>query len=487
MFLGILSVRIILAALGETNYGIYSLVAGVVGMLGILQGTLSTSSMRFMAHSLGSNDEKLIAQTFNTTLYLHFIIGIGVVFFIELGGFFMFKYLLNIPVDKINDAKIVFHFMTFTTFVAIIAVPYDAVINSHENLIFLSLIDVMGALLKLGVAISLTFCRYNLLITYGFLLMLIQVFIRFIKQRYSIKHYKECKIDLNSGINKYLAKSILSFTTWNLFGSIAAMSVTQLRSILLNLFFGVGLNAANGIAMQVSSQVNAVSSSMTRALNPQLVKSEGGGYRSKMLNLTILSTKYSVFLFSLLAIPVILEMPYLFRIWLKKIPDFSIIFSRLILVGLLIDKFTFEITTAIRAVGKIRNFQIAETILTLLNIPVSYILFKLGYPPYTIYIVTILIGTFASIIRFYFAKKITCMNIKDFVNRSIVPILIPILISSFIAYLIRYLFTEGFLRLIVISSSYVIILLISFYKIGMPIIEKNKFNDLLILLKSKVF
>lgn len=476
MVLGLVSVRIILGALGETNYGIYSLVAGVVGLLGLLQGAMSNASMRFMAHSLGSNDEQLIKKIFNTTLFLHFIIGIGVVIIIEVGGIFMFEYLLNIPPEKVFDAKIVFHFMALTTFITIIAVPYDAVINSHENLLLLSVVDILGAILKLGVAIYLTYSHLNLLIVYGFLLMIVQIIKRIIKQRYSVRHYKECKIDLRKNIDKSLAKTILSFSGWNLFGSIAGMSITQVRSVLLNMFFGVGLNAANGVAMQVTGQVNAVSSSMTRALNPQLVKSEGGGNRKRMLRLTELSTKYSVFLFALFAIPVIIEMPYLFNLWLKEVPEFAVIFSRLILIGLFMDKFTFEITSAIRAVGDIRSLTVMEAIIALLNIPIGYLFFKMGYPPYTIYVISIFIGSIAIFNRFYFGKSVAGMNIYHFFKNGIFPVFIPLVLAIIIALIPFFYIEESFLRLILVTAIFISILSVTFWFLGLTKEEKTSFK-----------
>lgn len=480
MVLSLFSVRIILSALGETDYGVYSLVAGVVGMLGILQGAMSSASMRFMSHSLGSKDEHLILKTFNTTLFLHFIIGIAVVIIIEVGGIFMFDYLLNIPPEKVFDAKIVFHFMALTTFITIIAVPYDAVINSHENLFFLSIVDIIGAILKFGVAIYLTYSQFDLLIIYGFLLMIVQIIMRVIKQQYSVKHYKECKIDFSNNIDKPLAKRILSFSGWNLFGSIASMSITQVRSVLLNMFFGVNLNAANGIAMQVTGQVNAVSSSLTMALNPQLVKSEGGGDRNRMLRLTELSTKYSVFLFALFAIPVIIEMPYLFKLWLKEVPQFAVLFSRLILIGLFMDKFTFEITSAIRAVGEIKRFQVAETILILFNIPIAYLFFKLDYPPFTIYVVSIIIGAFGFLIRFYYGKRVAKMDIKEFIKKGILPILFPIIIATSLAYFLRISLQESFLRFVSVTLIFISSITLSLYFFG---IDKNEKNKILGLIK----
>ena len=259
MILGLWSVRLILKALGEENFGIYSLVGGVVGMLAVLQSAMSGAAMRFMSHSFGSNNKLLIHKTFNTTVFLHLIIGVIVVILVEAGGYFMFNYFLNIPLAKMDDAIIVFHLMAITTFVSIIAVPYDAVINSHENLLVLSIVDMFGAILNLGIAIYLSYSTFNLLITYGLLMFFVQVVMRIIKQQYSIAHYQECKLNFKEYLDKQIMKSMLSFSGWNLFGSIAAMSVTQVISVLLNMFFGININASNGVAMQVSSKVNMVS------------------------------------------------------------------------------------------------------------------------------------------------------------------------------------------------------------------------------------
>ncbi len=478
LVIGLVSVRLVLSALGETDYGIYSLVAGVVGMLAIMQSAMSSASMRFMAHSLGSNDETLIAKTFNTTLFLHFIIGLIVVVLIEVGGFLMFKYLLDIPQAKVYDAKIVFHFMVITTFVTIIAVPYDAVINSHENLLALSLVDILGAVLKLGVAIYLSYSSLNLLILYGFSMLVIQIIKRIIKQLYSVKHYKECKLNFRKYIDKSLAKTILSFSGWNLFGSIAAISVTQTRGILLNMFFGVHLNAANGVAKQVSSQVNTVSSSMTRALNPQLVKSEGGGDRKRMLRLTELATKYSVLLFSLFAITVIIEMPTLLNLWLKKVPEYTILFSRLILIGLMIDKFSFEITSAIRASGKIKKFTLINSSIIVLNIPISYALFFFGLPPYVIFIVSIVITIIIFYVRLILAKKLVHINIGGFIKNAVLPILIPVALSFAFAFFPQLILKENLLRVFLTFIVSVFILTLSFRYIGLSALEYKKLRNI---------
>jgi O-antigen/teichoic acid export membrane protein len=467
LVIGLFTSRLVLSALGETDYGIYALVAGVVGMLGILNASMATASMRFMAHSLGTCNEETIRKTFNTTLFLHFIIGLIVVIIMEIGGLLMFEYLLNIPEGRVLDAKIIFHFMVITTFVTIISVPYDAVIYSHEDIVALSLVDLLGSILSLGIAVYITYSTSHLLVLYGCLQLLTQIILRIIKQWYSRSRFHECKINFRTYIDKELSKTILSFSAWNLFGSIAAMSVTQVKSIFLNLFFGVSVNAADGISTMASGQVNMISVSMTRALNPQLVKSEGSGDRHKMLRFTEMATKFSVFLFAMFAIPVIFETPYLLKLWLKNVPEYTIIFSQLILIGLLIEKFTFEITTAIRAVGIIRNFTVTEMILCVFNIPIYYVVLRMGYPPYSVFLVSILVSLLVAFNRVYFGKKVAGMNIQSFFKNSIFPVLIPVLLATIFALAPHLYLPESFIRLFITTMSSLVVMTTFFWFFGL--------------------
>ncbi|MDD2549767.1 MAG: MATE family efflux transporter [Bacteroidales bacterium] len=485
MAIGLFTTRLVLDALGEVNYGIYVLVAGVVGMLAILQSAMATTSMRYMSHSLGTGNKKIIANTFNTTLFLHIVIGFIVLFFIEVGGYFMFEYFLQIPEDKIFDAKVVYQFMALTTFVTIIAVPYDAVINSHENLLLLSVVDILGSLLKLALAIYLSLTNLNLLIIYGLGLFVIQFILRLLKRQYSVKKYEECKINFKKHMDKAKLKEILSFTWWNLFGSIAAVSVTQVRSVLLNMFFGVKVNAAEGISKSASSQVNTVSVNLTRAINPQLVKSEGAGNRDRMLEITSISTKFSILLFSLIAIPVIVETQYLLDLWLKDVPEFAVIFTQLTLIGLLISKFTFEITNAIRAVGRIKEFQVIETIILVLNIPIVYILFKQGYSPEYIYYVSIVFSIIISVYRLYIGKKIADLNIKSFLGATLLPSIIPIIIAFALTILINSHLSQSFYRLILITLTSILVLTLYFYFFAISAYEKSVIISVFHKVKTK--
>lgn len=489
MAIGLFTTRIVLDALGETNYGIYSLVGGMVGMLGILNAAMSGASVRFMAHSLGSKDLIAIRKTFNTTLAIHFFIGALVLVIMEIGGWFMFEYLVNIPPESLRDAKIVFHFMVITTFVAIISVPYDAVMNAHENLLALSVVDIIGYALKLGVAIYLTYTSANLLVIYALLMFVVQLIQRIIKQIYSRIKYDDCAINFRTYFDKVLAKSIFAYSGWNLLGNIASVSVIQVRGVILNMFFGVTLNAADGISKTASHQVNLISTSMTRAVHPQMIKSEGGGDRKKMLKYTQVSTKYSIFLFALAAVPVLIETNYLMNLWLKEVPQYAVIFVRLMLINALVSKCTFEIVKAIQAVGQIRKFQVTESILYLINIPFAYMVFKLGAPPYAIFIVFIAVSFFIAIMRLYFGKHLTNLKVDDFLKKGILPVLFPAICAFTVALVPQFFLEEGFLRLLVVTIAAVSVLAILFWYLAVDISEASKlkemYNQVLVKLRIK--
>lgn len=484
LIIGLFTTRLVLQALGETSFGVYAVVGGTIGMLDLLKSSMSNASMRFLSHSLGTADHNIMIRTFNTTLFIHFLIGLLSVIIMEAGGWLMFEYLLNIPEGLINDAKIVFHLMVLTTFITIISVPYDAVMNSHENILTLSIVDIFGSFLKLGIAIIVFYFEGNRLVIYGFLILLAEIILRVIKQWYSRVKYEECRISFRKYLDKQILKKILSFTGWNIFGTVASMSVNHIRGIILNMFYGVSLNAAFGISKRATAPVNMVSASMTRALNPQLVKSEGAGNRERMLHITEVATKFSVFMFGIISIPVIFEADFLIHLWLKNVPGYAVIFTQLLLTGLLLEKFSFEITSAIRAVGKIRNFQIAETMIAILNIPLAYFILKAGYPPYSIIMVGLCLNILGFSMRLYFGKKDAGLIISSFFKKGILPVLGPLLLSVLIATAVQISLPKGLLRLILTLLLTSITFLLTFYKWGINIQEKNKLQNIFPVLKK---
>ena len=476
--ISLLSVRYVLQALGEEDYGVYMLVAGVVHMLNVLSGSMSNTSMRYMSHSLGKKDLDISLKTFNTTLYIHYILAILVAIILEVGGWIMFEWILNIPEDKIFAAKLVYQFMIVTTIVTIVSVPFDAVINSHENLLFLSIINVLDSIFVIGIAVFLLYYNGNRLIMYGFLLMVVQIIFRIVKQIYTRRNYLECRVNFRKYRDKELRKSILSFTGWELVRSLATVCSTQMRGILINMFFGVKLNAAEGIGKKVNSHLNVVSTGITRAITPQMNKSEGGGNRSQLIHLTYTGVKYTTFMYCLLAIPLMIEIQYILDLWLKDVPEYTALFCQMCILLLMIDKFTWQIGNAIRAVGRIKEIQLFGSVIAFLTVVVSYFVFKAGAGPLSVYLVSLSFCPLTIAIRFYYGKKIVGLEPASFVKNTTWPVVFPIITGLVCALPVHLLMSEGFLRFCLVFLVFTLIDFIVYWFFCVTKSEQKKIKDI---------
>lgn len=486
MIVGLFTVRFVLQALGEVDYGVYVIVGGIVAMLDVLNSNMSNTSMRYLAYSLGNPNKDDIYVTFNTTIYIHYAIGIITILVLEIGGYYMFEYIVNIPIDRISDAKIIYQFMIVSTFISVISVPYDAVTNAHEKIWMLSVFDMINIIISLAIVLFLLVYDGNRLIMYGFCLLLTQIVMRFAKVAYAKRKFVECRKIKRKYVNKQRIKEIMSFTGWNLLGSIVSIFRGQLRSLIINMFFGVRLNAAEGVSRQVETPLNMIVSSMTRAINPQIMKSEGGQNHERMKFIVAIGAKYSSFLFALFGIPVLIEIPYLLDIWLKHVPEFAVIFCQISIISMLFEKFTFQIVHAISAVGNIRGSQLVGIFNNLIIFPIAFILFKNGYPPYSIYwlsLFSIFLGTLS---RFYFGYTVAGIHPWVFIKTAILPVLWPLLISTTIAIVFYHIIDNNIINLLVVFLVFCLSFLFLFWRLGMDTGERKKWTMIIMELKNKL-
>ena len=255
----------------------------------------------------------------------------------------------------------------------------------------------------------------------------------------------------------------------------------------MNVFFGVRLNAAEGISRQVNSYVNMVAVSMTKAINPQMNKSEGSGDRERMKRVLMLASKYSTFLFALVCVPMILETPYVFQLWLKDVPEFAVVFCQISLFTMLIAKFTGQIGHAIYAVGKIKIFQSVEVIISFVILLFTYVFFKLGYSPTSAYWVE-LVGVLVILVeRYYFGKKIIGLDLIEYTKQTIFPTVFPIILAGGFSYLITVIMQPGFGRLVITVLSYCSLFTLLFFVFGVNSEEKQVWYGLIKQGKSKFF
>lgn len=477
--IGLLAVRFVLQALGEEDYGIYMLVGGVIGMLNFLTGSMSQASTRFMAYSLGKKDLNLSLRTFNTTLYIHLLLCLIVIAIMEVGGWIMFEWMLNIPENKMTDAIIVYQFMVFSTIVSIISVPYEAVITSHENMMFLSIVTILYSLVTLGIGLYLLNYDGNRLLLYGAVVSINSFISLSLKYIYSKKHYVESDWNLKKYKDKGLFKDILSFTGWNLVSFISIILATQIRGVFINMFFGVRLNAGEGLAKRVNAQVNQVSTGITYAITPQMTKSESKGDRSRLLSLTHIGVKYTTYMFALIALPIAFEAHFIFKIWLGTIPSYAVLFTQLIIISQFVSKLTWQIGNAINSVGDIKYFRIFTSVFYILCVIFMYLVLYAGGSPAMVFVVDIITNILLGVLNLYFGKKIVSIEPLRFIKDTTLPVVIPLLISTALVYPIYHYMDEGWIRLFVFFASFMIVYSCLFLIMGTSKEERLKLRALL--------
>lgn len=481
MFIALVSVPLILKALGASDYGLYNLVAGVVAMLSFLNNSLTVSSQRYMSVAMGANDDQRINSVYNTSFLLHLILGVFVIACLEIGTLFIDK--LNIEPERLSVAHIIYQCLIFTTFCRVVSVPFDAIINAHEDMVAFSIIELIDSILMLLVATTLHCVTYDKLVFYGASVLFIAVLTLIMKYGWSRWRYRKYRIKPIKKKEKLQIKEMFSFSSWNLFGGLAMMGRNQGVAVIINLFLGTIANAAYGVANQINGALCNFASAFQRAINPQLMKSEGMGNRNRLIRISFITSKFSILAICLFAIPLIVEMPDVLHVWLGGvIPPYTMELSRCILILSIITQFSMGIMSSIQAVGKIRNYSITMGCLILLNVPLAYAILKEGLPVYYVTVGYIIIEFISFFIRLVYARKLLSISLMDFFAQVVRPTLLIVIIPLLLC-LFPYVLLQGlWLRLIGTCGVYVIFYIILIWYVAL---DKEQRNNIMCKLNIK--
>jgi O-antigen/teichoic acid export membrane protein len=382
-------------------------------------------------------------------------------------------------------ANLIYQFLVVSTVLSILSVPYEAIITAHENMFFYALLAIIESLLKLAIAIFINKSHFDHLVSYGFLMAGLSILLLIFRLIYCHWHYSECTLNLRKYFDKLLLTQMTGFSAWSFLGSASTMIANYGQGIIINIFFGTAINAAQSIANQISGQLGVLSVNMLKALNPLIDKSAGAGDRNLMMKVTMMGSKVSFFLVMAPCIPAIIEMPFLLETWLKNVPDFAVIFCRLLLIRNLIEHFFYPLISAISAVGNIKSYQTVSSLITLFPLPISYFLFQTGYPAYSIYVVYILYSILSSVIILIYSKKHCALSLLNFLTNVLLRGGFSFLLVFSISYLPHYYFDYGNLRfintLVLSIISYLIVVLF----LGFSGEERSKFKDILAPITQK--
>lgn len=449
MAIGFYTSRVILEALGVEDFGIYNVVGGFVALFAILSKSLSGAASRFLNFEMGRGNAEKLSKVFSTTVSIQIFLALIIAIIAEIFGMWFVNSKMVIPPDRLYATNWVFQFSVLTFCANLLMVPYHAAIIAHERMNVFAYISIFEGIAKLLICYLLFVSPTDKLILYCILMFLIQVVVCLANYIYCIRKFKECKYHFVK--DKNLLLQIFSYATWNTIGTSSAILRNQGGNVLINLFAGPTVNAARAIANQVLHAVHGFVENFFVALKPQITKSYASGDRDYMMMLIFQGSRLSFYVLLLLCLPILINTDYLLHLWLKTVPDHSVLFVQLTLIFTMIESISNPLITAQLATGKIRDYQLVVGGLQLMNLPISYICLKLGAIPETILIVAIVIGVLCLFFRLWMLRKMISINIGDFAYKVLLNCLLVTTVSFIFPILLSQNMPKSFLAFIIIT------------------------------------
>lgn len=473
--------RVVLQTLGVSDYGIYSVVGGFVSMLGYLNSVSVNAFQRFMSFALGSGDAKYLKDVFAASKMIQFFLALIIVILAETVGLWYINNRLVIEPDRLVAANWVFHCSVISMFINIISIPYNSAIVSHERMEIYAYISVFDVVLKLLILYLLVIFPADKLIVYAVLHVVVSLIIRVCYVIFCRRHFEECKVAAR--YDKTVFKEVFSYSSWVLVGNLGFSFKDQFSNMILNSFFGTTMNAARGIAIQVSGAINTFASNFFVAISPQITKQYAIKNYDRCRELVYMGARYSFYLLSLICIPIVVNIDYILDAWLGVVPEYTSVFIIISIVSSLIYSFTQSTSCAILATGRIKVFQIGISVIMLLELPIAYVLLKSGHSAAIAVAPSIVTNLIALIFR-YEVLKSKDENYSRYryyctvVLKCTCVFILCLLTSAFISFHLPYTFV-GFLISLFCSLCISILII---YIIG---IDKSERQGLIKYIKNK--
>lgn len=428
--IGLISSRIVLDALGASDYGLYNVVGGIVALLNFLNTAMTTTTFRFVAFELGKKENGNVNKVFNTVFLIHAAIAALILIVGFAIGFWYINNYLNVAPGKLPDARFVFTVSIITTAISTLMVPYQGLLTAYEKFSVNAIINIVADIFKFALILIFIYSDSSRIRVYSLIMaayVVVQNGSTFLYCFKKFFHVIKFHLYKDSG----LLKEILSFTGWIMVGAGASMAETQGTSVVVNYFFGTIVNAGFAVANTVKSFVSMFSRNLSKAAIPQITKNFSGGNKGRSINLACYISKYTVILMLVVAFPIIMEMDFLLGLWLKEVPENASLFCSLTIIIVLLGGMGEGIYSLISASGKIKKFQLINGTLSISGLPIAFIAYKLGAPAYSILIVYCIVTLVCIFTRLILIKTELGFSISPFFKISylrVFTICLPLII-----------------------------------------------------------
>lgn len=476
--------RVVLNTLGIEDFGTYYVITGLVTILGFLHGAMSSVTTRFLCIEIGKSDSIALKNVFSMSVNIHTLAAIIIVMIGEPIGLWFIHTQLVINTDRLNAAEWVFHLALISYAITVLSVPYHTAIIAHERMSVYAWTSIFDTFLKLLIVYVLQILGFDKLATYAFLSLLVTLAISGTYCIYSRLNFPETKLKLFW--NRDLCIKMLSYAGWSIWGNLAAVMSGQGVNLILNIFFGPTVNAARAIAFQVSSALNSFMQNLQSAVNPQIIKSFASDDLDYMHQLIFHGARYNFFLLLTLSLPILLETNEILSIWLNIVPEHTVAFVRLVIIGIIIDSVSAPLITAAQASGKIKLYQTVVGGIILLNLPISYLILDAGLDPESTLYVSIFISTLTLFARIIITSSLIQLKAKLFLHQVILKVIIVASCSILTPLSLKIIAPESFAMFLAVSSTAIISCLLCIYNIGLDKNEQTYLKTKLKNLTSKI-
>lgn len=476
MLVSLYTSRVILQNLGVSDYGIFNIVGSVIAAFAFISGPLGTATQRFYNYELGKGNSNQVNVVFNMSLIIYVILSFILFIIIEIAGIWFIHNKMELPVDRMDAAVFAFHMSVIAFIFGLIKLPFDALIVANEKMSFYAWISILDVVLKLFNAFSLVLFSIDKLELFTFNLLAITIIGLFVTAFYSLRKFKYIGFRNPKQIwDKPTFSSLFSFSGWSLFGSVASMTANQGLNILLNMFYGVIVNAAMGIANQVNSAINQFVSNFQVAFRPQIVKYYATGQIEELQRLINRTARLSYMLLFGLMCPLWFNMQYILEIWLgaRSVPEYAASFSILMTVYALFETLSAPMWMTVQATGNIKKYQIVISTIIFMNIVLSYVFLKIGFKPTIVLEIKCCLDLLYLATRLLFMRSMINMSIKNFFKDVLLPMGIISAVSIVVLLLLSSFIDSHLAQLCVTVVVFVLLYFPLVFRVGLTINERT--------------
>jgi len=463
--------RVYLEILGETDFGIYNIVGGIIVMMSFISSSMSTSTQRFLNFEMGKNNHENVKWVFSSSLIIYVAFSLCVLIVGETLGLWFLNTQMNIPPDRMYAANWVYHFTLIGLIANLLRIPYNAIIIANERMNFYAYFSVLEAFLKLGIVfVLLVWGNIDKLVVLSVLSTIVFIVITFCYKLYCNYHFVSSRFRFI--VDRNILKKLLGFSGWSLLGSAANMGGNQGNNIILNIFCGVAVNAAVGVATQLISGLNQLVSNFQMAFTPQLIKLYASDNREEFIQLVFRTSRFSYYLLLVMSVPAMLCMEFILDVWLNEVPKYTVDFCSLILLYSLLDALSAPLWLSVQATGKIRNYQILMSAFIICNLPLSYWALKEGMAPPIVWMIRVIINAITYFTRIVYLKRFIGFPAWQYIKEVLYTVSVVTFLSIPIPYMLNEKF-DGWVNLGIVTMVSILVTLVVIYFCGLKKDEKQ--------------